>query len=237
MGLFEILIIKLLSMLCYQVEMKKILIIDRHPIFLKAICEIFRSELPEYLVFESNEFNKGLDIAKKNINLDLIVIDINTPGVSGMCGVLKLHNENPNTLIVAVSSDTNKKTALLSMVYGASGFITKSMCSDEIIFAIKKIISGEMYLPSNIFFKSNENRKNESCSTIKNTEVVKSLTRKQLQVLEQMARGCSNKLIAYNLNIAETTVKAHVSEVLKKLNVSSRIQAIISIYENNLILR
>ena len=118
---------------------------------------------------------------------------------------------------------------LQAITYGAVGFITKSSPRSQMTEAIEQILNGNVYLPPDIIrTQKSGSRRSQSETQGFAPELLQALTRKQLLVLERMTKGESNKQIAYNLDIAETTVKAHVSAILRKLNVHNRVQAILS---------
>lgn len=154
------------------------------------------------------------------------------PGMNGLNGLMTLRNEAPTIPVVIVSAEEDKQVVLQAITYGAVGFITKSSPRLEMTKAIQQILNGNVYLPSDIIRtgkeSSNNNRRNRHEDNPVSPEMLNSLTRRQLLVLERMSKGESNKQIAYNLNIAETTVKAHVSAILRKLGVHNRVQAILS---------
>jgi DNA-binding NarL/FixJ family response regulator len=131
--------------------------------------------------------------------------------------------------VVIVSAEEDKQIVLQAITYGAVGFITKSSPREQMTEALQQILDGNVYLPSDIIRASKpESRRNRNDESRIPVELLSSLTRRQLLVLERMATGESNKQIAYNLHIAETTVKAHVSAILRKLGVHNRIQAVLS---------
>jgi len=162
-------------------------------------------------------------------DLDLVLLDPNMPGMHGLNGLINLRNEAPTIPVVIVSAEQDKQIVLQAITYGAVGFITKSSPRAQMTEAIEQILNGNVYLPSDIIRsqKSPSRHSHHSEPSIP-PELLQALTRKQLLVLERMTKGESNKQIAYNLDIAETTVKAHVSAILRKLNVHNRVQAILS---------
>ena len=148
----------------------------------------------------------------------------------GLNGLISLRNEAPTIPVVIVSAEEDKQVVLQAITYGACGFITKSSPRAQMTEAIQQILNGNVYLPSDIIRtgKESNTRRSRNEDNPISPELLNSLTRRQLLVLERMSKGESNKQIAYNLNIAETTVKAHVSAILRKLGVHNRVQAILS---------
>ena len=130
-----------------------------------------------------------------------------------------------------VSAEEEKRVILQTITYGAVGFITKSTPRKQMIQALEQVLAGSIYLPADII-RAGSGAGEESTAARREPEdlsdVLATLTRKQLQVFERMSRGDSNKVIAYQLNIAESTVKAHVSAILRKLGATNRVQAILS---------
>ncbi|MDE3738696.1 MULTISPECIES: response regulator transcription factor [Pseudomonas] len=208
--------------------MYKILIADDHPLFREAIHNVISDGFPESEVMETADLDSALALTQEHDDLDLILLDLNMPGMHGLNGLINLRNEAPTVPVVIVSAEQDKQVVLQAITYGAVGFITKSSPRAQMTDAIEQILNGNVYLPSDIIRtqKTSPRRHHEDAGIP--PELLQALTRKQLLVLERMTKGESNKQIAYNLDIAETTVKAHVSAILRKLNVHNRVQAILS---------
>nr|WP_314584272.1 response regulator transcription factor [uncultured Pseudomonas sp.] len=209
--------------------MYKILIADDHPLFREAIHNVISDGFPGSEVMETEDLDSAMALTKGNDDLDLILLDLNMPGMHGLNGLINLRNEAPTIPVVIVSAEQDKQVVLQAITYGAVGFITKSSPRKQMTEAIEQILNGNVYLPSDIIRsqKSTARRSNNDAPHFP-PELLQALTRKQLLVLERMTKGDSNKQIAYSLAIAETTVKAHVSAILRKLNVHNRVQAILS---------
>lgn len=209
--------------------MYNILIADDHPLFREAICNVIRSGFPDCTIIETADLESTLLLATEQDNLDLILLDLNMPGMSGLNGLMSLRNEAPTIPVVIVSAEQDKHIVLQAITYGAVGFITKSTPREKMTAAIAQVLAGHVYLPADIIRSEQSNTRRTPREATISPELLQALTRKQLQVLERMAKGEANKQIAYNLDIAETTVKAHVSAILRKLNVHNRVQAILSV--------
>lgn len=205
--------------------MYKVLIADDHPLFRDAIVHILGAKFPNCITYESEDIAATLALARENEDIDLIMLDLNMPGMSGLNGLLDLINECPTTPVVVVSAENKKQVILQTMAYGAVGFIAKSSSKEEISDAIATVLDGNVYLPADIL-RAQATPASKQESTIV-PEMLSSLTRRQLMVLKCMTKGEANKQIAYNLNVSETTVKSHVSSILKKLGVTNRVQAVL----------
>jgi len=207
----------------------KILIADDHPLFREAIHNVVQDGFPEAIIMETPDLDSTLELTRDHDDLDLILLDLNMPGMHGLNGLISLRNEAPTIPVVIISAEQDKQVVLQAISCGAVGFITKSSPRAQMIEAIEQILKGNVYLPSDIIRTQTSNTRSKSSEHQSiPPELLQALTRKQLLVLERMTRGESNKQIAYNLDIAETTVKAHVSAILRKLNVHNRVQAILS---------
>jgi DNA-binding NarL/FixJ family response regulator len=208
----------------------KILIADDHPLFREAISNVIHTSFPDCELLEIQNLEAALEITLERDDLDLILLDLNMPGMNGLKGLITLRNESPTIPVVIVSAEEDKQIILQAITFGAVGFITKSSSREQMTNALKQILSGNVYLPSDII-RSNSpetRRPTRNNDHVIAAEILATLTRRQLLVLERMSKGESNKQIAYQLNIAETTVKAHVSAILSKLHVHNRIQAVLS---------
>jgi len=208
--------------------MYEILVADDHPLYREAIMGVIQHAFPDATVYEAADFESALAELEKHDELDLVLLDLNMPGMDGLNGLIHLRNIAPETPVAMISAEEDRDVVLRAITYGAVGFISKSTSRDNIGEAISKILDGQVYLPSDIIRsgkKSTSPSKNDN-QTI-DPKLMASLTRRQLLVLERMANGESNKQIAYELNIAETTVKTHVSAILNKLDVHNRMQAVL----------
>ena len=147
------------------------------------------------------------------------------PGMSGLAGLLDLRNHYPTIPVVIISAETEKQVILQTIAYGAVGFIAKSSAKNIIGEALESIFEGNVYLPADII------RSQTSLNSTKEFEVSPDkmflLTRRELMVLQHLTKGEANKQIAFNLNISETTVKSHVSSILKKLGASNRVKVVV----------
>ncbi|MFY1663136.1 response regulator [Pseudomonas sp. Pseu.R1] len=209
--------------------MYKILIADDHPLFREAIHNVICDGFPGSEVMETEDLDSALALTRDHDDLDLILLDLNMPGMHGLNGLITLRNEAPTIPVVIVSAEQDKQVVLQAITYGAVGFITKSSPRKQMTEAIEQILNGNVYLPSDIIRSQKApSRRNNADTPQLPPELLQALTRKQLLVLERMTKGDSNKQIAFSLAIAETTVKAHVSAILRKLNVHNRVQAILS---------
>jgi|TARA_B100002049_G_C16027918_1_gene353235 DNA-binding NarL/FixJ family response regulator len=206
--------------------MVEILVADDHPLFQYAITDFVERNIPDTKTISCIDLEEALITAEENPNIDLVLLDLNMPGMDGLNGIVRFRNQFPEIPIVIVSAEEDKNVVLQAFTYGAVGFITKSSSCEQIVGALQQVLSGQVYLPPDIIRNGGSTKpKEDSAQQQIDPKLIGALTRRQLLVFECIAKGKSNKQIAYELNIAETTVKAHVSAILTKLNVHNRIQA------------
>ncbi len=208
--------------------MYQILVADDHPMIREAVAAAIKGSFEGSTVAETEDLEGALNYAEEHPDTDLILLDLNMPGMDGLNGIITLRTKHPDIPVVILSAEEDKNVVLKAVTYGAVGFITKSMPREKITEAINQILHGQIYLPPDVIRKSAEG--GAGAAQDKNRvdpELISTFTRRQLLVFEHMAKGQSNKEIGYELNIAETTVKAHVSAILRKLKVHSRLKAIL----------
>lgn len=196
--------------------------------FREAIGGAIEQKFDQAEVAETEDLETTLQYAEQHPSLDLVLLDLNMPGMDGLNGIVRMRSTFPDIPVVILSAEQDKKVVLQAMTYGAVGFITKSMAREKILDAVAQILDGQAYLPPDIIRRNDApaNTHGQQHDAIQ-PELVSSLTRRQLLVFERMANGDSNKQIAYELNIAETTVKAHVTAILRKLKVHNRMKAVL----------
>ena len=191
-----------------------VLIADDHPLFRDALAQIVESTLPHASVVECGSLEDA-QAALAGQDFELVLLDVNMPGMNGMAGLLALRNSAPATPVVIVSGREDRDTVDQAMGCGAAGFIPKSLSRDGMRAALCAVLAGEISLPADAPMDGVPER----------AAAVASLSAQQRRVLEMISAGKANKIIAYELSISESTVKAHVTAILRKLNLRSRIQA------------
>ncbi|AEE22803.1 response regulator transcription factor [Paraglaciecola chathamensis] len=205
--------------------MYKFLVADDHPLFREAIINTISSAFPGSSTYETEDIESTLELIKSNDEIDLILLDLNMPGMTGLNGLLDVRNECPTTPVVIVSAETEKQKILQTLSYGAVGFIAKSSSKKVIGEAIQSVFEGNVYLPPNIMRSQTVDNQTNECEI--SPEKISLLTRRELIVLKHLTKGEANKQIAYNLHISETTIKSHVSSILKKLGATNRVKVVV----------
>jgi len=205
--------------------MYKFLVADDHPLFRDAIANIIGIKFADSMCYQTVDIDSTLVFVDANDDIDLILLDLNMPGMSGIEGLLDLRNKCPTTPVVIVSAEQDKQRILQTISYGAVGFIAKSSSKDIIGKAIDSVFEGNVYLPPDIMRSQAIQATNKEFEVL--PENISSLTRRELIVLKHLIKGEANKQIGFNLHISETTVKSHVSSILKKLGATNRVKVVL----------
>lgn len=200
------------------------LIVDDHPLFLEALQRAIATALPDASTVEATSIAEAKAVLQGRARFDAMLLDLSMPGTRGFDGLLELRGLYPKMPIVVVSALEDPRIVQEVMGYGAAGFIAKSASRDEIASALKTVMDGSVTLPKGYHPPGAALTAPGKADL---AQRLTALTPKQLSVLRMLRQGLLNKQIAHELKIEETTVKAHVSEILRKLNVASRTQAVI----------
>jgi len=198
------------------------LVVDDHPLFLEALKHVLHGAYPD----EATSITSTHTAFESQQKFDLVLLDLSLPGTNGLDGLLELRTRYPKQPIVIVSALEDPRIVHEVMTCGAAGYISKSTRSAELRIAIRDVLAGNLVLP-NGYQPVQTNALPTSTSVL--TQRLATLTPQQVRVLQMLRQGLLNKQIAYELSVGETTVKAHVSEILRKLRVSSRTQAVIEV--------
>lgn len=200
------------------------LVVDDHPLFLEALQRAIKSMMADATTVEAASIEAAKTELQGKGRFDVILLDLSLPGVRGLDGLLELRGLYPKQPIVVVSALEDPRIIHEVMNCGAAGFIAKSVSREELANALKAAMEGSITLPKG-YHPPEPAEKGGGRNEL--VQRLQTLTPKQLSVLKMLRQGLLNKQIAHELNIEETTVKAHVSEILRKLNVASRTQAVI----------
>ncbi len=201
-----------------------ILIADDHPLFRIALQQATRLAFDNANIYEAGSIDEVMKLMGKGAPYDLLLLDLQMPGARGFSGLIYLRGLHPEVPVVVVSGNDQDKTMAKAMNHGASGFIPKSTDLPDMAEAIKTIIGGAFWVPPG-FSIGQQNIQEEEISI---AETVASLTPQQFRVFSYLSEGMLNKQIAYEMGVAEGTVKAHVTGVLKKFGTYSRGHLIIA---------
>ncbi|WP_181699890.1 response regulator [Chthonobacter albigriseus] len=199
----------------------RFLIADDHPLFRGALRQALEGMFDGVVIVETGSVDEMSKALEEDEDVDLVLLDLNMPGVRGFSGLLYLRAQFPTVPVMVVSATEDPVAIRRCMEIGASGFIPKSLGIEAIRSAIAKVLDGGVWTPPDVDVASRD----ESSDLVAR---LASLTPQQVRVLMMLSEGLLNKQIAYELSVSEATVKAHVSAILQKLGVESRTQAVIA---------
>jgi DNA-binding NarL/FixJ family response regulator len=202
----------------------KFVIADDHPLFRGALIQALGSLAEPQTILEAGDFDAAKKIVAETQDIDLVLLDLSMPGASGFSGLISLHAIHAGVPMIVVSAHDDPETIRRALELGASGFVSKSASIEDIRSAVNTVLAGGISAPDGVDLGI------ERDPDISNLiHRLQSLTPQQARVLGMLAEGLLNKQIAYELNVSEATIKAHVSAVLQKLGVDSRTQAVIQL--------
>ncbi|HMQ58502.1 MAG TPA: response regulator transcription factor, partial [Rhizobiaceae bacterium] len=188
-------------------DMARFLIVDDHPLFREALQSALLVAYPDAETIDArsvDEADRALEIDR---SVDLVLLDLSLPGVTGLDGLLHFRARYPRVPVVIVSGHEEPRIIAEALSYGASGYIPKSMRKADLAEAVRCVMGGEIWLPPD--FKQPELQADDT-ERREMIERLSTLTPQQLRVLQMLREGLLNKQIAFELKVGETTVKAHV---------------------------
>lgn len=199
----------------------KILVCDDHAVFRDGLRLVLSDLAEEVELLEASDGAQALDVANANPDLELVLMDLQMPGVGGIEGLRRVRREHAAIPVVIVSASEASGEMREVLDAGASGFIPKSFGRTELIAALKLVLAGGVFVPQAALAapgggEGSPERRRQRASR---------LTERQLEVLSLMARGLTNKEICGVLSIAENTVKTHVKAILEALEATNRTEA------------
>jgi len=205
----------------------KILIADDHDLFLKGLEFVLKSNFSNSQIVAAKNYTELFNVLQKESDFSLIVTDLAMPGAESISGIKKVHSLAPDIPIVILSAVFGQDIVRRTIDIGVSGYITKATSNDEILNAINMVLEGGVYIPAELFDAKDEIFKPliEENFSSEEKQKVPNFSKRQLEVLERIAAGLSNKQIAFELSLSEGTVKFYVTAILKKLNVLNRTSA------------
>lgn len=199
-----------------------LLIADDHPLYRDALRFALNLSDHQLTILEASDLNQTLDLVQNN-DIDLLLLDLHMPGSNDLFGLIHIRKLYPDLPVAVISGLEDQNIVSKVINTGAMGFIPKTTGSESIAKAVETILDGDTWVPESLANDIDE-ADNEFAAL---AEKVSSLTTAQYKVLCFMRDGLLNKQIGFELDIAEATVKAHVTAVFKKLGINNRTQAVL----------
>ena len=207
-------------------QVREFLVIDDHPLFCEALAMTLRRIHGSSVVSTAISLAEALArVAEEPGAPDAVLLDLHLPDVDGLDGLIRLRRALPGTPVVVISSLDDNRMIQRVLGAGAAGFIPKQSDSAAIAEAFRRIWAGDTYAPPS--YEPIAPDEADPCPDESAVERLSQLTPQQARILALVCEGKLNKQIAYDLSIAEATVKAHITAILRKLKVHSRTQAVL----------
>lgn len=203
-----------------------ILLVDDHKLFREGMRYVLEAGLGDevngsapFVIYEAANCEAAIKCARQHPELDMVLMDLNLPDCQGLSGLQSFIRQFPVLPVVVLSASTQRSDITRSLEVGAMGFIPKDSSSSAVVNAIRLVLTGNIYVPP-VLLEGNP------LATLGGTGS-SGLTGRQQEVIQLIAEGKSNKEIARQLNLAETTIKMHVTHIMRALDVNNRTQAVV----------
>jgi len=220
----------------------RILLVDDHTLFREALLHVIKQFDDTAVVIEAATAKEAMHLAAHYQDLDLILLDLALPDRDGLSVLPELHGLTPAVPLVILSASKDPTTVRHALNAGAAGYIVKSCSSHEMITALRLVLAGDVYIPpallaalASLPSTSPPLVSVQAPSVQVEVSSESELTPRQVEVLRLMGQGLSNKVIGKRLELAEGTVKLHVTAILRALNADNRTQAVIEASRRGLI--
>jgi len=215
----------------------KILVIDDHVLIRESLRSVLKELRSEATVVEAINARETMQLVAEHADLALVLLDLGLPDRDGFEVLAELRERHPTIPVVVLSGHHERANVVRALDLGALGFIPKTAQRQVLVSAISLVLSGGIYIPPQILSRPESGAPSEPGTVrraAKNPASSPSdlgLTERQVEVLALMMQGKSNKAIGRVLDLAEPTVRNHVTAVLKALNVTNRTEAVIAVVE------
>ena len=211
----------------------RVLLVDDHTLFRSGIKALLQRQKDFEVVGEAGDGLEGIKRAK-SLRPDVVLLDLHMPGISGREAVQLIVEELPETKVVILTVSEDAEDLLETLRAGAHGYLLKNIDANYLIGAIRSAADGEAVMSPQMTAKLMQSVRTAPVAAVAPIVEKERLSPREREILGFLARGASNKEIARSLDLAESTVKIHVQNILKKLNLVSRVQAAVYAVEHGL---
>ena len=211
----------------------KILVVDDHILIREALRGVLKELRSDAVVLEASDGGQAMQLMAEHADINLVLLDLNLPDRDGFSMLAELRERYPATSVVVLSGQQDRGSVVKALDLGALGFIPKSAHREVMLAALELVFAGGIYIPPEILARQEPNSAANSpgpaAEASRTLPKELGLTERQLEVLALIMRGKSNKAISRVLDVAEPTVKNHITAILKVLKVTNRTEAVISV--------
>jgi len=210
----------------------RIVFADDHRLVREALAPFIQRLAPTVRLDEASTVDEAISLLENNTQCDLILLDLNMPGMDGFEGFNRLQHVAPDTPIAVLSGSIDPSDVSQALAHGAAGYIPKTTAGTTLVNALQIILAGEIYVPPALM--TAQAVRGGGAAGTRETRTVP-LAERQMDVLKALAEGLTNKEIARRLGIAEITVKVHLQSIYRKLGVSNRTEALAAALNRGLV--
>lgn len=203
-----------------------IFLADDHPIVRKALRNDLEKEADFIVLGEAGDGEEAVKLVSE-LTPDVVIMDIGMPKINGIEATRQIKASHPDIIVLVLTVYDDVEHILGILESGADGYLTKNILVEDIIKSIRSVVAGETVLSPQVFQQVLKYALRHSIKPVRLNTGVK-LTTRELEILQLIAKGISNKEIASELNISSRTVKSHMVDIFRKLDVSSRTEAVIT---------
>ncbi|HET7658640.1 MAG TPA: response regulator transcription factor [Bacillales bacterium] len=221
-----------------KVKVTRIVLIDDHRLFREGVRRIL-DMVDDFQVVDEGDDGKEVEAIVKVHEPDVVLMDINMPGINGVEATRRLMEISPETKVIILSIHDDENYVTHALKSGASGYLLKEMDSDSLVEAVRVVSDGGAYIHPKVthnlineFRRLANGGEQSGLSNMEYRKPLHILTRRECEVLQLLTDGKSNRAIGEALYISEKTVKNHVSNILQKINVEDRTQAVVEAIKN-----
>ncbi|WP_413205985.1 response regulator [Rhodospirillum sp. A1_3_36] len=211
------------------VSARSALIIDDHPLYCDALASMMEMTFGMRRVRKAASMRDALTLLRSRFSPDLVVLDLGLPDVSGLSGFMKIKSKLPDVPVVVISAVCSEDVVSSALSSGAAGFISKDLAREGLEQAMMDVWEGKTYVPAGFRASSPVGEGGQAIADV--SRRIAGLSQQQARILALICEGKPNKLIAYEMDLAEATVKAHITALLRRLNVQNRTQAALMVRE------
>jgi DNA-binding NarL/FixJ family response regulator len=201
----------------------KILVVDDHALVREGLSQVLKGlEVEQPVeVLQAPDCTQAFALIKAHPDMDLVLLDYQLPGMNGLAALAILGQQHPDIPVVILSGSSNPTIMQQALAQGAAGFITKSGLSDELLYALRYVLDGKIYVPDSLVAFPEA----QGTATDLNSPPPM-LSPRQLEVLQLLLDGCTNREIGKRLFLGEETIKTHVSTIMRVFKAKTRTQAV-----------
>lgn len=208
----------------------KVMLVDDHALIREGIKQLLEFDGSIDVIEQASDGAECLE-KLQHVQPDILLLDINMPNVNGIEVLEEIKKKNIPVKVLMLTVHSEAEYLVQAVDIGANGYILKDSGSEELKKAIQSVMDGDSYIQPSLIPSLNSRLVNRDIDK----EKIAALTKREMEILTQIAGGMFNKEIAMNLNISERTVKNHISNIFKKIDVSDRIQAAVFAIRNNIV--